>query len=120
MVPWNARLLIEPTHLKILIEDDEGDLLRARLPAAPQHPRALLTLLEGLALWAGAPLCAATCVTGRWDPSLAAGLFGSGMAPVESALVHYEIVDGPQRKRRPRRLCGVGDFRQLYLLAREG
>ena len=120
MHPWNTRLLVEPTHLKILTADEEGDLLKARLPASPRHPRALLTLLEGLALWTGTPLCAVTCAPDRWDPSLVAGLFGNDFAPVESALVRYEFVQPPMRRRRPRRLSGVGDFRQLYLLARDG
>jgi hypothetical protein len=119
MHPWNARLLVEPTHTKVLIEDLEGDVLKARLPSRPQHPRALLTLLEGLALWAGRPLCAVTCVPSRWDPSLVAALFGGDFAPVESALVRFELAEIPKRQRR-RRLPGVGDFRQLYLLPREG
>jgi len=36
-----------------------GTALRARLPTLPSQPRALLTLLDGIAAWYGAPLCAA-------------------------------------------------------------
>lgn len=120
MQPWNTKLLLDRTHLKVLIEDQQGDLLKARLPINAQHPRALLTLLEGLALWAGAPVCAATCVPGQWDASLAVGLFGNALAPAESALVRFDFVETPTRRRRLRRLQGVGDFRQLYLLDQTG
>lgn len=119
MQPWTTRLLLEHHHLKILIDGPEGDLLKARLPMSPHHPRALLTVLEGLAFWSGAPLSAAMCVPSRWDPSRAAALFGSDFAPVESALVRFTFPDPPRRRRR-RRLAGVGDFRQLYLMPRDG
>lgn len=116
---WNARLQLEPQALKILIEDDQGDALKARLPPRPNHPRALLTLLEGMALWSGERLHAALSVDGLQDRSSAAVLFGDDLMPLESALVQFDLVDRPER-RRQRRLIGVGDFRQLYLLGRGG
>jgi hypothetical protein len=42
----------------------------------PDHPRALLTLLEGLALWSGALLCAAISAAHSVGHSLGAGSFG--------------------------------------------
>jgi hypothetical protein len=117
MYPWQVRLQLERNALKMLIEDPEGDALKARLPVHPCHPRALLTLLEGAALWSGMPICAAICAGARSDRSLVAGLFGDDFVPIESALVQYEFVDPPTRRRR-RRLSGVGDFRQLYLFGR--
>lgn len=54
---WTSSLRVTRSDVTLLIEDDErGDLLKARLPHAPRHPRALLTLLEGAALWHGQPM----------------------------------------------------------------
>jgi hypothetical protein len=110
------------THdVKVLVLDQEqGDLLKARLPLEAQHPRALLTLLEGLALWRGQPLpvvvSAASAADRRpcWSGS---GLFGDELWPGESQLVRYEV-EG--RASRPRRLVGLGDFRPLRVAPRGG
>ena len=110
---WNTRLQVEPDALKILIEDHQGDALKARLPICPHHPRALLTLLEGVALWSGENLHAAISVGGPRVRSSVEALFGGALGPMESALVQFDFVDPPERRRR-RRIAGVGDFRQLY------
>jgi hypothetical protein len=55
--PWKGAVRVTPREVKVLVVDPEqGDLLKARLPPVAQHPRALLTLLEGVALWQGQPL----------------------------------------------------------------
>jgi len=112
---WNTRLRIEPDALKILIEDVQGDALKARLPLSPHHPRALLTLLEGVALWSGETLHAALSVGGPRARSSVKAIFGGAIGPMESALVHFDSVHPPERS-RSRRMAGVGDFRQLYFL----
>jgi hypothetical protein len=57
MGTWTSSLRVSPREASLLIEDTErGDLLKARLPPSPRHPRALLTLLEGAALWCGQPM----------------------------------------------------------------
>jgi hypothetical protein len=117
MSRWKVALQIGPTTLKLLVQDPEAVLLKARLPMDPDHPRALLTLLEGLALWGGAPLDAATSVVGP-SPRISAGALFGGPWPHDSALVHFVDVAGPARRRRP--LSGVGDFQQLRLVARRG
>lgn len=38
-------------------------ILKAQLARDPQHPRALATLLEAVALWQGLPVRAALCTT---------------------------------------------------------
>jgi hypothetical protein len=54
MALWPTTLRIGDENLKLLVTSPEGDdLLKARLPHRPPHPRALLTLLEGVALWSG-------------------------------------------------------------------
>jgi hypothetical protein len=118
MSSWLAKLLLAPDgSTRLLIEGPEGDQLKARMPR-PNHPRALLTTLEGAALWAGTPLCAAISAEGRFDPSLADVLFGAEW-PAESALVRF-VAAVPRARGRRTRISGVGDFRQLHLLVPEG
>ncbi len=115
MPPLTTTVSVTSTAVRLLITDPVGDdLLKARLPTSPNHPRALLTLLEGAALWTGSPLSAAICAAGSQARSHVATLFGGEVWPPESALVHFDFVD-PMRRRR-RRLRGLGNFRQLYLV----
>jgi hypothetical protein len=119
MVQWRAA--VEPTagQTKILVTDEDGnEVLKAALSAAPNHPRALLTLLEGLALWAGHPLTAAISVGPALPLHIDAALFGRQLVADESALVRFWPIV-PLRCRR-RTLSGVGDFRQLRLVWRRG
>ncbi len=117
MSSWLARLLLAPDgSTKLLIDGPDGDLLKARMPC-PNHPRALLTLLEGAALWTGAPMCAAISAERRLHPSRAAALFGSDW-PGDSALVRF-VAAVPRARAHRTRISGVGDFRQLHLLAPE-
>ena len=113
-----ATLQVAHPDLKLLITDPMGnDHLKTLLPATPAHPRALLTLLEGLAFRSGHPLTAAVAAANRSGLSLDDTLFGGGVWPDESALVRFEL---GQDLHRPRRIRGPGDFRQLYLLDRVG
>jgi hypothetical protein len=59
MALWPTTLRIGSKELKLLVTSPQGDdVLKARLPVRPRHPRALLTLLEGVALWSGEPVLA--------------------------------------------------------------
>ena len=117
MSDWNVTLRPTKGALKILVENQQGDLLKARLPLAPEHPRALLTLLEGLALWAGAPICAAISVAEKEAAFSERSLFGGEMWPVESTMVRYHYLIESSRRRR---IPGMGDFRGLYNAAHQG
>jgi len=86
-----------------------GDLLKARLPLRPCHPRALLTLLEGLSLWNGSPLNVVIAAEPGSPSWLESGLFGDELWPGESQLVRYEVGGHV----RPKRLRGLGDSREL-------
>jgi hypothetical protein len=92
------------------VRGESGDeYLRARLPLRMEHPRALLTLLEGLALWSGtSPLSAAVSAAASARDSFACDLFGPDLWPVGSPLVRMLWVD-PERRRR---LRGMGNFRE--------
>ena len=107
---WRCSLRVTERHATILVTSPEGDLLKARLDTRPCHPRALLTLLEGLSLWCGEPLSVALSVAERSHASHGSTLFGDELFPAESCLVRFERVERGSRKVR---LGGLGDFRAL-------
>lgn len=112
---WQCTLRVTQSQAKLLLTDSNGDLLKARMDLSPRHPRALLTLLEGLSLWSGQLLCVALSVDDscrQWPVSL----LGDELWPTETQLVRFDIV---QPARRRSKLAGVGDFRQLRLIERE-
>jgi hypothetical protein len=121
MKPWKGLVRATPREVKVLVVDpQQGDLLKARLPPVTQHPRALLTLLEGVALWRGQPLRVVVSATSADDGRpcwCGSGLFGDELWPAESQLVHYEVGG---RDLRRRRLAGLGDFRSLRVACRGG
>ena len=95
-------------------------LLKARLGRAPQHPRALATLLEALALWQGAEVRAALAVA---DPAGAcvANLWPASCADFGCAPLYTLDVVAAHRPALPHdELTGLGDYRDLRrLLVRE-
>jgi hypothetical protein len=105
---WHCALHVTQHHAKLLLTAADGDdLLKARLNRTPSHPRALLTVLEGLSLWSGQTLCVALSVDDscpRWPGSQ---LLGDELWPAESQLVRFDIVHRGHRKARIREF---GDF----------
>jgi hypothetical protein len=115
MARWPTTLRIGDKELKLLVTSPHGDdLLKARLPIRPLHPRALLTLLEGVALWSGEPVLAVISAGVRRDDGLGSDAWGDALWPPESPLVHFDFATPPSRARR--RLVGVGDFRDVRLV----
>ena len=103
---------------RVLVQDGPLPILKARLPEAPRHPRALETLAEGVALWYGRPLYAALgvaaeaamCVSPRWHATVE--------SLARTPLVSIDLVVG--RPRPPRSgdgLGGLGDFADVRQLA---
>ena len=121
MRPWKGAVRVTAREVRVLVIDpQQGDLLKARLPPVTQHPRALLTLLEGVALWRGQPLRVVVNATSAGDGRpcwSGSGLFGDELWPGESQLVRYEVGG---RDPRPRRLAGLGDFRPLRAASQGG
>lgn len=116
MSQWRAA--IEPSRYAIrliLIDPEHNEALKALLPARPQHPRALLTLLEGLSLWVDQPLTVAIAAAESAPRVFGEALFGDGLVPLDSALVRFDF-QAPLRRRRT--IAGIGDFRQLRLALR--
>jgi len=103
---WKATLEVKPQAIKVLVTEPEGDdVLTAVFSGYPDHPRALLTLLEGVALWSGSPLCAAISAAHPVSHSLGVGGFDDlDHWPTTSALVSFEFVDPTRRRRRLRRI----------------
>jgi hypothetical protein len=107
---WKAVLQVTRTGALLLVTSESGDLLKARLPLSPRHPRALLTLLEGLALWDGTALRVVVSASGSSTDWLGSGLFGDELFPGESQLVQFDV---ERLDHRAQRLRGVADFRPL-------
>lgn len=93
-------------------------ILKARLLGDPQHPRALGTLLEALALWQGQPVRAALCADGS-GLSCDSNLYREAFLDAGGALYSVIWVPGVAHRRRRHRLGGVGDFRDLERLVVE-
>lgn len=114
MHDWNLTVRATDRGALLLVTSEAGDLLKARLPLSPGHPRALLTLLEGLALWRGQALRVAVSAGACSVAWAGSGLFGDELYPAESPLVRFHAVHLASRERLP----GVGDFRLLRRVGR--
>lgn len=100
---WHATVEVQPQTIWVWVTEATGrDVLRAALPRTPGHSRALLTMLEGLALWNGVPLGVVIGVDHPVCDSLGLGRFGADESwPEDSALVTCFF---RQPARPPRRL----------------
>ncbi len=110
--PWPTRLRSGAKELTLLVTSPHGDdLLKARLPVRPPHPRALLTLLEGVALWSGEPVFAVISAGRHRDDWLGSDVWGDELWPFESQLVQFDVATPPPRAGRG--LVAIGDFRAV-------
>jgi hypothetical protein len=108
---WKCTLHLSQREAKLLVtKPGHGDLLKARLDRQPCHPRALLTMLEGLSLWSGKPLCVALHVDENCLREPTSMLLGDELWPAESPLVRFDIVYPVRPKVL---LTGLGDFRPV-------
>ena len=110
MGDWKAVMRVGRGHVMLLVTGETGDVVKARLPLPASHPRALLTLLEGVALWSGMPLAVAVSAVQSSPEWFGTGLFGDELFPGESQLVRFHVA---HRGCRAQRLRGVADFRHL-------
>lgn len=111
---FKAMIEIAPKTVRVLVTEAQGDVLKAEFRSYPGHTRALLFILEGLALWSGQKLCVAIHAEHGVDHSLGLGAFGGEEWPEESALIEFVLVETGERARR--KLSGVGDFGTLRRL----
>jgi hypothetical protein len=112
MAQWPTTIRIGAEDLKLLVTSPRGDdQMKARLPLRSPHPRALLTLLESLALFSGEPLVVVISADSRRDDGLALETWADDFWPAESPLVRFEFAIPRPGVRRT--LRGVGDFRSV-------
>jgi hypothetical protein len=105
--------------MKLLVTCPEGnDLIKARLPIHPPHPRALLTMLEGIALFSGEPICAVVSASAHREEWLHSEQWCNDLWPPESPLVRFDFAHPAPRACR--RLRGVADFRDVRRQLRLG
>jgi hypothetical protein len=91
-------------------------VLKARLSATAQHPRALPTLLEALALWEGQPVRAAIVVDKQDGSSVSRLRLGFDDEFAGAPLYQLTFVGGHKRRHRDL-LDGMGAFHDLRQLA---
>jgi len=90
MTLWPTTLRIE-RDIRLLVRNPRGDdLIKARLPLRPSHPRALVTILEGIALFAGTPV-RAVISAGNRDAGLEFEQWCDDLWPAQSPLVQFEF-----------------------------
>ncbi len=75
--PFTVTVTVEitPKVVRLLVTEPSGDVLKAEFRAYPGHNRALMSVLEGLALWSGHPLCVAIVAEQPVSHSLGVGDF---------------------------------------------
>lgn len=116
---WTVRVRCTNRDTKLLVTEDGDDLLKARLSTTPGHPRALVTLCEGLALWHGAPLRVAVSADDGARACIERILYAGDLLEPRSPLVVLEHQRPRPRARQRLHGRGLGDFRQLRLVEDE-
>jgi len=90
---WLARVEITPevVHIRVT-EFEHGPVFDAELCNPPLHPRALVFVLEGLALWVGTRLSVVICAEEPAHPSLGLGVREDEW-PFDNPLLDFTFVD---------------------------
>jgi len=112
------KLVLSPSSnwTRVLVTHGPDELLRAILPPPSQtkHERAVATFLEALALWLDTTLPVVLSVDAR-EASFCLGLTDELGIGAQSVFYRVEVV-ARGRRRRGRRLRGVGEFADLRQL----
>lgn len=104
-------------HTRVLVQDGvEQTLLKARLPHAPSHPRAVAALGEALALWCGRKVCAALVVEGPDAFCATRPWLDTFDAITRTPLCEIRFVSSVRPTRERDRLEGLGSYRELRQL----
>jgi hypothetical protein len=96
---WLATVEVEADSIRVELNGLDGVLLKACLPRDPSHPRALIYLLEGLALWVGRQLCVVICADSPVNPALGLGEDGDAW-PRHTPFLDFLFVDRTARAKR--------------------
>ena len=100
--------------VRVLVTDGPGDtLLKARLSLPPRHPRAVLCLMEAVALWEGRKVHGVLAVDGSSRSWSSFGLDALGFEDTPLYSLDFAV-----KGRRRREIAGLGDFRDLHRVLR--
>ena len=121
---YTLTISVSERQTRLLLTQGPDELMRAILPPASRVRNETTgpQLLRGIASWLDQPLHIVLCADGEQSWSCLGLTDGLGCAR-DSLFYTVQVVDRGARRRRGRRLRGIGDFRQLHLLrraAREG
>lgn len=112
MLEMTATITATASETRILVQDESGDRLIARLPplSSVAHCRALPALLEAIALWHGQMLPVVMYVDESFDWGRS-GVADALEFGVDTLFYRVEIVPLEARRRaRAKRLGGLGSF----------
>ncbi len=113
---FTVTLVPSVTRSRLLVTQESDELMRAILPPLTmvENPRAVVTFLEGLALWFNDKLRVVLSAD-ELETSFSLGLTDSLYGGTDSLFFDVEVVSRGQG-RRPRRIRGIGDFAELRQL----
>jgi hypothetical protein len=119
MNAYTLTIVVSEAQTRLLLTQGPDELMRAVLPPASRvrNESSGPQLLRGIASWLDKPLHIVLCADGEQSWSCLGLTDGLGCA-LNSLFYTVQVVDRGARRRRGRRLRGIGDFRQLHLLRR--
>jgi len=99
---------------RLLLSHGADEFVRAILPPASQvrHERAMPTLLEGMSMLLDSPLCVVLSAADE-DFGYRLGLTDEMGLGLRSLFYRVEVTERVHRRRRGRRISGIGDFGDL-------
>jgi hypothetical protein len=115
MEPCTMAFKLDQERVRLSLMRGEDELLRACLPPPAQlwSCKPARALLESLALWMDVRLRVVLSAT---DPAAGSSLDLTDELGIGLRTVHYEVERAMRRRRRPARLRGVDDFREVRQL----
>jgi hypothetical protein len=116
MERYTVALKLSPPGTRVLVHHGPDEVLRAVLPSlspAQRHPRTMTTFLESLALWTDQRLRVVLPADAA-EASYYLNLTDEMGLGVRGVYFETEVVE--PRRRRPVRLGGIGDFRDVRQL----
>jgi hypothetical protein len=118
MAQYTVTLSLSAARSRVLLTVGTDELMRAILPPTSQvqHPRAVASILEGLAMWLDRPPRVVVSAD-ELDASFFFGLTDELGLPCNSVYRSVEVVTPPVRRPRGRRIDRLGDFRDLRQLS---
>jgi len=117
MSEYTVTMSLSPARSRILVTAGVDEMVRTVLPQWRQvrHERAARSFLESLALWLDRPLRVVVSAD-EADATSFFGLTDDIGNPQRSVYYAVDVIERPVR-RRPKRIPGVADFRDLRQLS---